>query len=74
MTKVQITFTDTSEGLVDVEAEITDFNDASNAQALALRAMDHINEIAAQQPETALPDVSAVIAPRADKPLRLITP
>ena len=55
MTKVTITLQDTPEGLVDVEVEITGFNEESNAQALAKRAMDYIHEVAFQMPETSLP-------------------
>lgn len=73
MTKVQITFTDTPEGLVDMDVEITGFNESSNAQALAKRAVEFVEGIAHHMPETAVPAAGPVIiAPQADKPLRLI--
>lgn len=73
MTKVQITFTDTPEGLVDMGVEITGFDESSNAQALAKRAVEFVEGIAHHMPETAVPVATPVIiSPRADKPLRLI--
>jgi hypothetical protein len=72
MTKVQVTFTDI-DGLVDMDVEITGYDESSNAQALAKRAVEFIEGIAHHMPETALPAQPTIIVKDHDKPLRLLS-